>query len=356
MERWDAVVVGAGPAGARCALGLARAGARVLVVDRAAAGRDKPCGEGLLPRGVEALLRGGLSALVEGAPRIEAIALHANGRTVEARFRGAAGIGVRRAAFDRRLVERAAAAGAVVRFGARVRGVERGRAGAVVRLERGAAVASLVVGADGVRSTVRRALGLEGGGRRGRVGVVGHAEGEQRAAVDFHFAHGLQIALTPVAGGAVSVAALVEPARAGELAGGAAAWLDVQLAALRLPLRVAAARVVPLGGAARAAAADRGLLVGDAAYAVDPIIGCGIALALETGEAAAAAILAALDGGGARALAGYARSVARMRRAPSWAAASLLALARSPGLAAAAGALGPHLPGVVDGLLARVSG
>src|SRR5437763_15404322 len=103
MEHWDAIVVGAGTAGARCALGLARAGARVLVLDRAEAGRDKPCGEGLLPRGVQALARAGLGALLDGAPAIAAIALHAGGRTVEARFRGAAGAGGRRAARDRRL-------------------------------------------------------------------------------------------------------------------------------------------------------------------------------------------------------------------------------------------------------------
>src|SRR5579871_5820815 len=218
MERWDAIVVGGGPAGARCAIGLSRAGLRVLVVERAEEGRDKPCGEGLMPRGAEALSRAGLGALLDGAPPLGAIALHAAGRTVEARFR-AAGAGVRRRDLDRRLLEHARASGAAVRFGARVRSVERGRAGMAVRLDGGAAVADVVVGADGVRSTVRRALGLARDERPARVGVVGHAAGEWRDAVDFHFGEGFQLALTPVPGG-VSVAALVEPWRARELAGG----------------------------------------------------------------------------------------------------------------------------------------
>ena len=41
---WDAVVVGAGPAGSMAALGLARAGAAVLLVDRATFPRPKVCG------------------------------------------------------------------------------------------------------------------------------------------------------------------------------------------------------------------------------------------------------------------------------------------------------------------------
>ena len=49
MTHWDAVVVGAGPAGAATALLLARTGARVLLLDRARFPRDKPCSEYLSP-------------------------------------------------------------------------------------------------------------------------------------------------------------------------------------------------------------------------------------------------------------------------------------------------------------------
>ena len=49
MTPWDAVVVGAGPAGAATALLLARAGARVALLDRARFPRDKPCSEYLSP-------------------------------------------------------------------------------------------------------------------------------------------------------------------------------------------------------------------------------------------------------------------------------------------------------------------
>ena len=55
MERFDAIVVGAGPAGSATAIRLARGGARVLLADRARFPRDKPCGGGLTGRAVREL-------------------------------------------------------------------------------------------------------------------------------------------------------------------------------------------------------------------------------------------------------------------------------------------------------------
>src|ERR671915_1284510 len=55
MKRYDAIVVGAGPAGSTAAYFLAKEGASVLVVDRAKFPRDKPCGGGLTGRAVRAL-------------------------------------------------------------------------------------------------------------------------------------------------------------------------------------------------------------------------------------------------------------------------------------------------------------
>ena len=48
------LVVGGGPAGSTTALRLARAGASVLLADKASFPRDKPCGGGLTMRAVRA--------------------------------------------------------------------------------------------------------------------------------------------------------------------------------------------------------------------------------------------------------------------------------------------------------------
>ena len=50
MGSYDVVVLGAGPSGSTCALLLARAGARVLLLERARLPRDKPCGGGVTLR------------------------------------------------------------------------------------------------------------------------------------------------------------------------------------------------------------------------------------------------------------------------------------------------------------------
>ena len=58
---YDVIVVGAGPAGSIAAFVLAKAGARVALVDKANVGRDKACGDLVGPRGVRLLDDLGLS-------------------------------------------------------------------------------------------------------------------------------------------------------------------------------------------------------------------------------------------------------------------------------------------------------
>jgi flavin-dependent dehydrogenase len=59
-ERADLIVVGAGPAGSATAYYAARAGLKVLLLDRQGFPRDKPCGDGLMPHAAEEISLMGL--------------------------------------------------------------------------------------------------------------------------------------------------------------------------------------------------------------------------------------------------------------------------------------------------------
>ena len=61
-ERYDLVVVGAGPGGSAVAYHAARTGLEVLLLDRQAFPRDKPCGDGLMPHTVSEISLMGLGA------------------------------------------------------------------------------------------------------------------------------------------------------------------------------------------------------------------------------------------------------------------------------------------------------
>ena len=130
------MVVGAGPSGATTALLLARLGHDVVLVDRARFPRDKACGEGVMPPGVDALRRMGLyeRVLATGARPLRGVTYLLPGARprVSVPFPvppgggPAHGLGVRRTTFDAVLVEAVRdEPRATVREGERVTGLLR---------------------------------------------------------------------------------------------------------------------------------------------------------------------------------------------------------------------------------------
>ncbi len=159
-EVWDAVVVGAGPAGALAAHDLARAGARVALLEREKLPRHKTCGGGIVWRARRALpIELPASAIERECVEAE---LRFSDRGRGWRVRGDAPLVtlVMRDAFDAALASAAAAAGAELRDGCPAVGVavENGRAR--VETARGALVARFVVGADGAAGPVARSTGF----------------------------------------------------------------------------------------------------------------------------------------------------------------------------------------------------
>jgi menaquinone-9 beta-reductase len=110
-RRWDAVVVGAGPAGSVAALGLARRGLDVLLVDRTAFPRGKICGCCLNGAALAALRVAGVGDLPArcGAVPLAEMLLAARGRS--AALTMGRGVVLSREALDATLVQAAIAAG-----------------------------------------------------------------------------------------------------------------------------------------------------------------------------------------------------------------------------------------------------
>ena len=114
----DVVIAGAGPAGSAAAVHLARAGWRVVVVDRAAFPRDKPCSEYMSPEAVRLLDRLGVVPDLEAAgavPLEGTTVVTAQGSRLTGLFREAeprpfrpAGLSLSRRMLDARLVRRRA--------------------------------------------------------------------------------------------------------------------------------------------------------------------------------------------------------------------------------------------------------
>lgn len=171
MPRYDAVVVGAGPGGAAAAAHLARAGAKVALLDRTHFPRDKACGGGLTPRGLAALER--LKVDLDGseAIRVGGLAMIGYGRSVTTPFPTTSrwpteGLVARRSVLDARILEAATTSGAEFRGGCNVVGpvFEDGRCrGVRIRTESGGTeevLADWTIAADGATSVVARAAGI----------------------------------------------------------------------------------------------------------------------------------------------------------------------------------------------------
>jgi geranylgeranyl reductase family protein len=290
VERFDAVVVGAGPAGSATAIRLARGGARVLLADRARFPRDKPCGGGLTGRAARELPVD-VTPVVEDVVRTFEVRLGYRKR-FERRSDEPLVLMTQRRRLDAFLAEQAAAAGAVFRDGITVEGLTVGPDGAELRVGGSPVHARVLVGADGVNGRIARAAGLGGGILYG-IALEGNGPLRDtqpgRATVELGVVPGGYGWVFPkdghanygVGGWAAEGPRLREHLRRLCAEHGVDAGALSDLHGRRLPIR-------------RTTGVARGpvLLVGDAAGLVDPLSGDGIYEALVSARLAAEAILA----------------------------------------------------------------
>ena len=294
VERFDAIVVGAGPAGSTAAYRLAGGGARVLLLDRARFPRDKPCGGGLTYRAVRQLPVPVDPVVEDRVHRFELGFRY--GRRFERRSEAPIVLMTQRRRLDAFLAEQAAAAGADFRDGVRASVLEQDEAGVTVRFDGGgAASAPVAIGADGVNGLAARALGLAGARSHGVAleGNVAHVHAREdyrgRAVVELGTVPGGYAWVFPkgdhvnvgVGGWESEGPRLREHLeRACEGYGLPAEQLE-SVRGYRLPMRSAGAR----------ARGGRVLLAGDAAALVDPLSGDGMYEAFVSARLASECVL-----------------------------------------------------------------
>ena len=315
----DALIVGAGPAGSATATFLAEAGLRVVLVDRAAFPRDKPCAEYLSPGAVPILRRLGALKMIEdagasaltGTTVIGAYGSRLTGLFTKVRMarHRLNGLAVTRRVLDAALVDIARSRG--VNVLERTRVVELvsqrgGVAGAVIATAGGRTVtvtAPVTVGADGLHSVVARWFGGKRREPLRRWGFVGHFAGVSGLSnrAELHVGTEGYAGLNPIGHNITNVSLVVPRQVANGVRGNVEGFFHDHLqrfhgvrnrvpsAGSLSPIRT----VGPFAVRSNRPVVDGGLLVGDAAEFFDPFTGEGIYTALRGAELASEAIVKA---------------------------------------------------------------
>jgi flavin-dependent dehydrogenase len=313
---FDAIVVGARCAGAPTAMLLARAGARVLLVDRASFPSDTISGHAIKQPGAAYLKRWGLldDVLASGCPPITNVALSVGDRRMPfpALDPGLPIVAPRRTVLDLLLVEAAAAAGVdvhdqtsvstLLRDGDHVLGIQaETRTGKALR-----ALAPMVIGADGKQSWVAHKVGAEYEHYQPSVSMAYYSywSGCSLDGLLFAFGPGRAAGVVPTHGG--QVMAFVQwqwsarHAFRADVLGNYLAGLRsfpsiaevLTGATLEAPLR----GMLDLPAFFRRSYGPGWALAGDAAHHKDPIVARGISDAFRDAELLSQAVAAGLGG------------------------------------------------------------
>ncbi|MCD6415895.1 MAG: geranylgeranyl reductase family protein [Planctomycetes bacterium] len=304
----DVVIIGAGPAGTTAAFYLAKGGADVVLLDRAEFPRDKVCGDALSPHALDLLRRMGVPGPDSDLHMINGAILFApDGRRVRT-FTAEPGAVIPRRRLDQMLLERAIGAGVRFHPQERFTGLKAARGGVQVRTgPTHSWTGRCAILATGCSGGPLRAVGvLRGGARVHTFARRAYFDGVSCPPdrIVYSFDQSLLPRygwIFPMGGGRANVGVAGEYETGAQLRiGERFQWFITRsLAARRFlqdahqatPARTAALRT---GLRGVRLAAERMLVVGEAAAAVRASTGEGIPIAVETGRLAAETLLEAL--------------------------------------------------------------
>jgi geranylgeranyl reductase family protein len=293
-EKFDVVIVGAGPAGAQTGYHLARRGLRILIIEKKKIPRYKACGGGLTRRTLD-ILPFDIGSVVENYPAAVKI-LVANRPVFHKVLHDPVLAMVMRDKFDHFLVQKAVAAGAVLQEKTTVRSLSGVHGQLNVESSRGRFKTRFVVGADGVDSLVARALGLPVFHKQmialeGEVYLNNYDLAEDlKSTAQFDFGvipHGYGWVFPK--NDHLSVGLVTRSRKIKGFKDYFLAYLRLKNSAAQAEIRVLKGHRIayPAAGRFWRLSNRRGLVVGDAAGLADPITGEGIFYALGSAKIAA---------------------------------------------------------------------
>lgn len=324
----DVVIVGAGPAGLSCAIGAARAGARVTVLDRDRLPRPRPCAGLINTAGADELASLGIA--VTGGHRIAGVRLVDGDHRMRRSFPDG-GLVLERSVLDAQLAEVAVDAGVTLIDGVEALRplVERGLVrGVLTDRDIDAEIAAdVVVAADGATSTFGRSLGtVRDLSWPSLLTIIGRWPSGQshRSTLD------IRLDLRRMSGELLPGHAWVVPAGDGSVSVGVSVLstardvdsvnttrvLEAVVESARIDWELGAEPIAPLRGvrlpvglSVTPAGGPSWLVVGDAAAAASPFAGLGIDRALISGRLASDALQAVMETGSLSVLQNYAPSL-----------------------------------------------
>ncbi len=307
--RFDVVIIGAGPAGSAAAYFLARAGAKVLLLDKSTFPRDKTCGDGLVPRALPILSEMGVLDLIDARGwKLDHLEVSApSGHSVHFDIPPLPhapnhAIVIPRLELDNLLLQRAIESGADFRGGVHVRGLQVDPAGITISADEDYR-ASLAIVATGANTALLTSLGLNP--PKPNI-VAARAYFESIESLPSHFQFRFDGVVLPGYGWIFPLSASSANIGAGFIRTGKHEHYQsaqtafngfIQSPALKAILgnarQIGILKSFPIRTdfASAPTFAERVLLVGEAAGLVNPLTGDGIDFALESGKIAAEHIL-----------------------------------------------------------------
>jgi geranylgeranyl reductase family protein len=295
---FDVAIVGAGPAGAWAAYRLARAGARVVIIDGSHP-REKPCGGGISARALSLLrdlppnhLR---TAVDVTTARFSASSLTAVVPLARVDAQTPALMIASRQDFDGALLQAARDAG-LEHLARRVVGFERSDIGWDIRTDTHRVSSSWLIGADGANSLVRRRV-FEAF-RRSDLSIASgyYVHGQSGTHIDIEFTEAPRGYLWSFPRRdhlAMGICGQADETTSSQLFEASARWIQARYGTSPSSLTRYSWPIPSLTEQAllnERPSIDRCLLIGDAAGLVDPITREGIYFALQSAEIAASSL------------------------------------------------------------------